>query len=167
MAVMYHVNGPTPIYIGQGTGGSQLGYSGVEGIEIAIAAGNVEQFSDEYGPFMPAEVLQIGGRARLTFELWKYDTTVLNNLMTQRMGALTPGGTATIGQLMLNAGLFFGITLPSPNDGQPWYFPTCQLAGDPMPVNLSTQLKIWRVAINAYKWSASGSASAYLYTNSV
>ncbi len=167
MAAIYHVNGSCPMYVGQGTGGSLIGYSGVEGVRIAIASGQTEQFSDEYGPFQPAEVLQLGQRAAITFELWKYDQTVWNNLLILRNGGSTSGGTQTIGQLMLNATKFFGLTLASPLDGQPWYFPTCQIAGDPVEVNLSTTMKIWRAQINAYSWSASGSGSAYLYTNNV
>lgn len=166
MAAQYHVNGSCAIYVGQGVGGSQLGFSGTEGVRISILAGLTEQFSDEYGPFMPAEVLNLGQRAIITFELWKYDSSVLNAILVLRNGGTTAGGTQTIGQLMFNATKFFGLTLASPIDGTPWYFPTCQVAGDPVEVNLSTTIKIWRMRLNAYSW-ASNSSSAYLYTNNV
>jgi len=167
MPAQYHVNGSCPMYVGQGLGGSLIGYSGVEGVRISISSGITEQFSDEYGPFQPAETLQLGQRAAITFELWKYDQTVWNNLLILRNGGTTSGGVQTIGQLMFNAGKYFGLTLASPLDGVPWYFPTCQIQGDPIEVNLSTTMKIWRVQINAYAWSSSGSASAYLFTNTV
>lgn len=155
------------MYVGQGTGGSLIGLSGVEGVRISIVSGNTEQFSDEYGPFMPAEVLNSGQRAVITMELWKWDQTVWNNLLISRNGGSTSGGTVTIGQLMLSSSKFFGLTLASPLDGVPWYFPTCMVAPESVEVNLSTTMKIWRTQINAYSWSASGPASAYLYTNSV
>jgi hypothetical protein len=167
MAALYHVNGTCRMYVGQGTGGSLIGLSGVEGVRISIASGNTEQFSDEYGPFMPAEILNLGQRAIITFELWQWDQTVWNNLLILRNGGSGSGGIQTIGQLMLSAGKFFGLTLSSPLDGVPWYFPTCMIAADPVEVNLSTTMKIWRAQIAAYSWSSSGPASAYLYTNSI
>ena len=167
MAALYHVNGSAAMYIGQGTGGSLLGYSSAEGVSIEITAGMNEIFSDEYGPFLPAEELQNGTRARINFELWKSDTAVLNNLLALRDGANVAGGSSTVGQLMLTGSKYFGLTIASPIDAVPWYFPICQIVGDPISVSLSTQLKVWRMGIKALKWSPSGVQSAYLYTNSV
>jgi hypothetical protein len=167
MAALYHVNGSAGLYVGQGTGGSFLGYGGPEGVEIAITDGIADQFSDEYGPFMPSEKLQNGSRARITFELWKSDTAVLNSLLALRDGANVPGGTGQVGRLMLTNGLYFGLTIASPIDAVPWYFPICQIVGDPVSVGLSTQMKVWKLAIDAIKWSPSGPSSAYLYTNSL
>ena len=167
MAAFYHVNGTASIYVGQGVGGSLLGISSKEGVAISITDGITEQFSDEYGPFMPCETLQLGSRARITCELWKYDVTVLNNLLKLRDGAnMVAGGSSVIGQLMFNGGQYFGMTIASPIDGIPWYFPICQIVGDPISVKLSTEMKVWDMGVNAYKWSSSGPASAYLYTNS-
>ncbi len=165
MAALYHVNGTASMYVGQGLGGSLLGISGAEGVDIAITDFIVDQFSDEYGPNMPAEKLQNGSRARITFELWKYDQTVLNNLMILRDGGSAAGGSSTIGLLMLYNTKYFGLSIASPNDGVPWYFPICQISGEPVSVALSTQMKVWKITIDAIKWSSSGPASAYLYTN--
>lgn len=142
MAVLFHVNGSALIYVGQGTGGSQLGYSSAEGVKVETLVGQEMVYSDQLGPFVPGEVLNNGTIAQITFDLYKYDNSVLAALNAKREGGNLGQFTAA-GTLMFLNELTSGITIASPIDGLNYYFPRAWLAGDPQPVQLSTQLKIW------------------------
>jgi len=150
MAISYHVNGTASLQVSntvQGTTFSNLGLSSSEGVKINITEYFNEIYSDERGPSIPSEVLRNGADATIEVELWKYDGTVLNNLMALREGGVQ-GYMGTIGQMMFNAGLTRRLRVLSPIDGQNWQFNRVWIL-DEQSVQLSTQLKIWTVTFKA------------------
>lgn len=166
MASIYHTNGTctATVATSSSSGNGVLGLTSADGVKLTINTFINEIFSDERGPNIPSEVLQNGQDAMIELELWKYDTIVLNNLLSLASGnASAQGYLNTVGSLMFNNTRTFALTLSSPQDGVNWYFPRCYIVDD-SSVQLSTQLKIWNLKIKAVPGPSSGSPSeARLY----
>lgn len=144
MAVLYHANGTATL-----TALSlPLGLSSADGVRVSVNEALEEIYSDQLGPSLPSEVLINGATASIEFELWKYDTSVLNTLLQRRQGGDTLGKIGTVGKLMFNNSLTFDLSIASPVDGVVWYFPRCWIQ-DEASVQLSTQLKVWSLKIRA------------------
>lgn len=124
-----------------------MGLSSSDGVKISINQYMNEIYSDERGPNIPSEVLRNGGDAKIEFELWKFDTAVVNSLLASRDGGVQ-GRLGLVGELMFYNNLPLELTIASPVDGQNWYFPRTWLL-DEGSVQLSTQLKIWTMTIKA------------------
>lgn len=144
MAVLYHTNGTATL-----TALSlPLGLSSADGVRVSVNEALEEIYSDQLGPSLPSEVLINGATASIEFELWKYDTSVLNSLLARRQGSGTLGTIGTVGKLMFTNSLTFDLSIASPVDGVVWYFPRCWIQ-DEASVQLSTQLKVWSLKIRA------------------
>ena len=144
MAALYHTNGTATL----AANGLTLGLSSADGVRISINEALEEIYSDQNGPALPSEVLINGPTASIEFELWKYDSTVLQSILALRMGSGTLGVAGTVGKLMFYNSLTFALSVASPVDGLPWYFPRCWIQ-DEASVQLSTQLKIYSLKIRA------------------
>lgn len=143
MAVLYHTNGTAVVLVNN----NYLGLSSAEGVEVAWTEYFNEIYSDERGPNMPSEVLRNGVDAKITLELWKYDSAILNAFIAQREGGVI-GQMGIIGQPMFQNSLTSTVQIASPSDSIIYTFNRCWIV-DECAVQLSTQLKIWKIVIRA------------------
>lgn len=91
--VEFHVYGLCKIYVF--TPLQYLGYTSEAGVQIEMDPKFLPIYTDAYGDQVPEDIQNMGMLATLTFELIKWDHTVLSVLQTHLPGATgnAPGGT--------------------------------------------------------------------------
>lgn len=151
MAKSYYINGNSLVSYG----GGELGYS-QDKIQVQLEFHHKDIYVDDFGPQVPALVLQMLSEAKIVMTLVYWDQDILRNALRDAMALSTGIGTFAGAGKPLSPG---ELTIASPTAALPWTFAKAYLTERPYELPLGNEYSALKLSWRAVGLPATSAAA--------